>query len=60
MFAVLAALSFAISVLMHAFGWSSGKVDVTLFLLIGLLCVALHLCGFLASHVWWRRGAPPQ
>jgi hypothetical protein len=45
-FAVLAALSFAVAILMHCFGWSSGKVDVELFALLGLLGVALHLAGF--------------
>lgn len=45
-FAALAALWFAIATLMHCFGWSSGKVDVALFVLLGLLCIALHLCGF--------------
>jgi len=40
----LAALFFAIAVLMHFFGWGSGHVDVTLFALLGLLCLALAGC----------------
>ena len=36
-----AALSFAIAILMHLFGWSHGVIDVTLFELIGLFCLAL-------------------
>ena len=55
MFAVVAAILFAIAVLMHAFGWSSGKVDVALFALLGLLCAALHLAGF-GSYVGRRFG----
>jgi hypothetical protein len=59
LFAILAALSFAIGLLMHMFGWSSGKVDVLLFALIGLLCVALHLAGF-GGYVTGRfRRQPP-
>ena len=45
-FAGLAALFFAVATLMHCFGWGSGKVDVTLFALLGLLGIALHLAGF--------------
>jgi hypothetical protein len=40
----LAAFFFAIAVLMHLLGWGSGKIDVTLFELIGLLCLALSFC----------------
>ena len=37
-----------------AFGWGSGKVDVDLFQLIGLLCLAIHL----VYPVYpWRRTA---
>lgn len=37
---LLAALAFAIAVLMHLFGWSHGHVDVT------LLCLALSGCSW--------------
>jgi hypothetical protein len=37
----IAALSFAIAILMHLFSWSHGVIDVTLFELTGLLCLAL-------------------
>ena len=40
----ISALAFAIAALMHLFGWGSGKADVTLFELIGLLCLALSFC----------------
>ena len=51
MFAVAAFISFAIAILMHLFGWQAGKVDVLLFELIGLLCIA----GALAWPGWtWR------
>ena len=49
----IAAVAFAIAILMHLFGWSHGVVDVTLFELIGLLCLALA-----GVPAWpWRRGA---
>ena len=53
----LSALCFALAVLMHAFGWGSGKVDVELFTLLGLLFLALS--GWRGPE--WpfrRRGAP--
>ena len=54
---LLSALCFGIAILMHAFGWSSGKVDVELFALFGLLFLAL--AGWsLPSWVQIRR--PPQ
>lgn len=40
----IAALAFAIAVLMHVFGWSHGVIDVTLFELTGLLFLALAGC----------------
>jgi hypothetical protein len=50
--AVLAVIAFAIAILMQLFGWSHGHVDVTLFALIGLLCLALGCCpwGWLPSR----------
>ena len=47
----LAALAFALAVLMHLFGWSHGVIDVTLFELTGWLCLALSGC----SWGWLRR-----
>ena len=55
MFGVLAAVAFAIAVLMHVFGWGSGKADVTTFALIGLLCLCLHLVT--GAALPWRRGS---
>ena len=40
----IAAFAFAIATLMHLLGWGSGKIDVTLFELIGFLCLALSFC----------------
>lgn len=37
----LAALAFALAVMMHLFSWGHGVIDVTLFELLGLLCLAL-------------------
>jgi hypothetical protein len=53
MFAFIAALSFGIATLMHLFGWGSGKVDVLLFELLGLLAVALHMA---LGATPWKRG----
>ena len=43
---------------MHLLGWGSGKIDVELFTLIGLLCLALSGCtwGWITVR---RRAAPP-
>jgi hypothetical protein len=54
MFGLIAIVAFAVAMLMHLFGWGSGKIDVLLFTLIGLLCLAIHVC-----WGWWgpiRRG----
>jgi hypothetical protein len=40
----ISAFAFAIATLMHLLGWGSGKIDVTLFELIGFLCLALSFC----------------
>lgn len=46
MFVILAALAFALAILMHLFGWGHDHVDVTLFELTGLLCLALSGCSW--------------
>jgi hypothetical protein len=43
MFGVAAVIAFVIAILMHLFGWGSGKADVELFTLIGLACLAGHV-----------------
>ena len=50
--------AFAVAILMHLLGWGSGKIDVELFTLIGLLCLALSGCtwGWITVR---RRAAPP-
>jgi hypothetical protein len=54
MFGVVSIIAFVIAVLMHLFGWGSGKVTAELFLLIGLACLAVHVTfGWLGP----RRGA---
>lgn len=58
MFAVLAVIAAAIAVLMHAFGWGTGKADVLLFGMLTLLFIAAHLAW--SAHPYpWRRDAPP-
>lgn len=52
----IAAFAFAIAVLMHLLGWGTGKIDVTLFELIGLLCLALAGC----SWGWIPRRPAPR
>lgn len=42
----IAAFAFAIAILMHLLGWSHGVIDVELFTLIGLLCLALSGCSW--------------
>lgn len=51
---ILAVLCFGFAVLMHLFGWGDGKVDVTLFELLGLLCLAL--AGWRGPEWPFRRG----
>ena len=53
----LSALFFGIATLMHFFGWGSGKADVELFMLLGLLFLALSGCSWGWVHV--RRPGPP-
>ena len=49
----LAALFFAIALLMHLAGFGSGHIDVTTFELAGLLCLALA-----GAPAWpWRHRA---
>jgi len=48
MFGILAIVAFAIALLMHLFGWGSGKIDVALFTLIGFLCLTVHVV-----TGWW-------
>jgi hypothetical protein len=50
----IAALAFAFAILMHLLGWGSGKIDVDLFTLIGLLALALSGC----SWDWLPRRRP--
>lgn len=53
---VLSVVCFGIAVLMHLFGWGSGKIDVELFMLLGMLFLALAA---LPLPGWpWRR--PPS
>ena len=41
MAAVAAVVFFAIAILMHLFGWGHGHIDETLFMLAGMLCLAI-------------------
>ena len=43
MFGIASIVAFAIALVMHVAGWGSGVLDVELFTLIGLLCLAIHL-----------------
>jgi hypothetical protein len=55
----IAVLAFALAILMHLFGWSHGVIDVTLFELIGLLCLALAGCTWGWLPIQRRGTAPP-
>ena len=44
-FAFLAAVAFALAILLHLIGHGAGHY-VPITVLVGLLCVALHLCAF--------------
>lgn len=52
MFGIAAVAALALALLMHLFGWGSGKADVTTFLLAGFLLLALHL----VTGWWPKRG----
>ena len=41
MFAVLAAICFAVALVLHLAGVGSGHIDETTFMLAGMLCLAL-------------------
>jgi hypothetical protein len=61
MWAVAAVIAAVIAILMHAFGWGTGKVDVLLFELLALGFIAVHLA-WLAHPYPWRRDPqqPPR
>jgi hypothetical protein len=48
--AIIAAVLFAIALLLHLAGLSLGPLDVTFFQLAGLIAAALHLAGIGASY----------
>jgi hypothetical protein len=56
MFAVAAAVLFAVALVLHLVGGSAGA-HVTDFELAGLLCVALHLCFGTTGSLTFRRPA---
>jgi hypothetical protein len=55
MFSIVAIVSFAIALLMHLFGWGSGKVNVLTFELIGFLCLSLSGVSSI-SWPWKKKG----
>ena len=59
MWAFLAAISFVIALVMHFTGALNAQVNVSLFVIIGLLLAALHLwLGTPGPVPPWRRPAP--
>lgn len=48
--AIIAAVLFAIALILHLTGLSLGPLDVTFFQIAGLLAAALHLAGIGTSH----------
>lgn len=55
---ILSAVFFGIAILMHLLGWGSGKIDVELLTLLGLLCLALSGCSWGWVRVARRPGPP--
>ena len=52
MFAIIAAVLFALALIFDLANTSLGAIDATALMLAGLLCVALHLAGAAS----WRSG----
>ncbi|MGQ0717763.1 MAG: hypothetical protein ACT4NP_10710 [Pseudonocardiales bacterium] len=55
MLAIVAAVLFALALVLHLAGVALGPLDPTAFLLAGLLCLALQLAGIGAGTRSWRR-----
>ena len=55
MFAIVAAILFAIALILALVGFALGPLDVIVFISAGLLCLALHLAGIGAGTRTWRR-----
>ena len=53
--AIVAAVLFAIALLLHLGNLSLGPLDVTFFALAGLIAAALHLAGIGATSRGWAR-----
>ena len=53
--AIVAAVLFAVALLLHLSGLSLGPLDTTFFWLAGLVCVALHLAGIGTSRRAYAR-----
>ena len=45
MLAIVAAILFALALVLHLAGVALGPLDLEAFMLAGLLCLALQLCG---------------
>jgi hypothetical protein len=54
MFGILAVVAGILALLMHLFGWGSGKADVATFFLVGFVCLCLHV---VTGWQPWHRGA---
>ncbi|MGH3874273.1 MAG: hypothetical protein ACRDSR_22690 [Pseudonocardiaceae bacterium] len=55
MLAIVAAVLFALALVLHLAGVALGPLDPTAFMLAGLLCLALQLAGVGAGTGSWRR-----
>lgn len=55
MLAFVAAVLFAIALILHLAGETLGPLDVETFTIAGLLCLALQLAGIGAGTRSWRR-----
>jgi hypothetical protein len=55
MFAIVAAILFAVALILALIGYILGPLNVITFISAGLLCLALHLAGIGAGTRTWRR-----
>jgi hypothetical protein len=56
MLAIVAAILFLVGLILHLLGVALGPLDVTAFMVAGLLCLALELAGVGTSSTRsWRR-----
>ena len=56
MIGAVGVLLLIIAAIMNIAGWGSGHLDVANFYLVGIACVAVHLCFGWGHRSWNNRG----